>query len=76
MFYLNKKEARLIILQRIELISNYLKRVRKIFGRYIFTNFVSKYFLVPSIVGKAYFDRMNDEFESIKNILILKIKYF
>ena len=76
MFYLNKKEARLIILQRIELISNYLKRIRKIFGRYIFTNFVSKYFLVPSIVGKAYFDRMNDEFESIKKYINPEDKIF
>ena len=34
MFQLNKKEARLIILQRIELISNFLKRVRKFFIDY------------------------------------------
>ncbi len=29
MFQLNKKEARLIILQRIELISTFLKKIRK-----------------------------------------------
>ena len=45
MFQLNKKEARLIILQRIELISNFLKRVRKFFGRYFFqTLYVSTFY--------------------------------
>ena len=45
MFYLKKNEARLIVLQRIELLSSFLKRIRKIFGRYFFSNFITKYFL-------------------------------
>ena len=65
MFQLNKKEARLIILQRIELISNFLKRIRKIFGRYFFSNFISKHFLSTKNIGKAYFEDMHQEFESI-----------
>jgi len=76
MFYLNNKEARLVILQRIELTSNFLKRIRKILGRYIFTNYISKYFLSPTTIGKAYFDDMKDEFETIKKYINPKNKIF
>jgi|TARA_B110000261_G_C12926578_1_gene294707 hypothetical protein len=69
MFQLNKKEARLIILQRIELISTFLKKIRKVFGRYIFTNFVSKYFLSTKGVAKAYFQNMQQEFETINSAI-------
>ena len=69
MFQLNKKEARLIILQRIELISTFLKKIRKVFGRYIFTNFVSKYFLSTKGVAKAYFQNMQQEFETINSVI-------
>jgi hypothetical protein len=67
MFYLNKKEARLIILQRIELLNTFLRRIRKLFGRYLFTNFISKFFLNPTTLGKLYFDDMKNEYENIKN---------
>lgn len=76
MFYLNNKEARLVILQRIELTSNFLKKIRKTLGRYIFTNFISKYFLSPTAVGKAYFDDMKGEFETIKKYIDPKNKFF
>ena len=69
MFQLNKKEARLIILQRIELINNFLKRVRKFFGRYFFTNFISKYFLSTKNVGKVYFEDMYQEFATINSAI-------
>ena len=69
MFQLNKKEARLIILQRIELISNFLKKIRKIFGRYFFSNFISKHFLSTKNIGKAYFEDMHQEFESINSAI-------
>jgi len=69
MFQLNKKEARLIILQRIELISNFLKRIRKIFGRYFFSNFISKHFLSTKNIGKAYFEDMHQEFDSINSAI-------
>ena len=74
MFQLNKKEARLIIFQRIELISNFLKRVRKIFGRYFFSNFISKYFLSTKNIGKTYFEDMHQEFESINSVIELHEK--
>jgi len=67
MFYVNKKEARLIVLQRIELCSNFLKKTRKFFGRYIFSNFVTKFFLDSKTIGKSYYDRMTEEFKTIEN---------
>ena len=74
MFQLNKKESRLIVLQRIELISNFLKRIRKIFGRYLFSSFISKYFLSTKNVGKAYFEDMHQEFVSINSAIDLHNK--
>ncbi|MDA7714592.1 hypothetical protein N8824_04750 [Candidatus Pelagibacter sp.] len=69
MFEINRKEARLIILQRIELINNSLKKIRKIFGRYIFSNFISKYFLSTTDIAKLYYENMHQEFESIKSAI-------
>ena len=74
MFQLNRKEARLIILQRIELISDSLKKIRKVFGRYLFSNFISKYFLSTSGVAKAYFQDMQQEFETINSAINLHNK--
>ena len=76
MFYLNKKEARLIILQRIELLSIFLKKIRKTFGRYFFSRFISKYFLLPKNVGVDYFNNMQDEFRSIEKHINLNNKNF
>ena len=67
MFDVNNKEARLIVLQRIELCSNFLKKVRKFFGRYIFSNFVTKFFLNSKTIGKSYYDRMSEEFKTLEN---------
>ena len=74
MFQLNRKEARLIILQRIELISDSLKKIRKVFGRYFFSNFISKYFLSTNGVAKAYFQNMQQEFETINSAIDLHNK--
>ena len=67
MFDVNNKEARLIVLQRIELCSNFLKKIRKFFGRYIFSNFVTKFFLNSKTIGKSYYDRMSEEFKTLEN---------
>ena len=69
MFYLDKKEARLIILQRIELSNIFLRRIRKLLGRYLFTNFISKFLLNPKTLGKLYFNDMKNEYECIKNYI-------
>ena len=67
MFDVNNKEARLIVLQRIELCSDFLKKIRKLFGRYIFSNFVTKFFLNNKTIGKSYYDRMSEEFKTLEN---------
>ena len=64
MFYVNKKEARLIVLQRIELCSDFLKKIRKLFGRHFFSNFISKFFLNSKTIGKSYYNRMKEEFKT------------
>jgi len=64
MFYINKKEARLIVLQRIELCSDFLKKIRKLFGRHFFSNFITKFFLNSKIIGKSYYNRMKEEFKT------------
>jgi hypothetical protein len=67
MFNVNDEEARLIILQRIELCSDFLKKIRKFFGRYLFSNFITKFFLNSKTIGKSYYNRMSEEFETLKN---------
>ena len=67
MFDVNNKEARLIVLQRIELCSNFLKKIRKFFGRYLFSNFITKFLLNSKTIGKSYYNRMSEEFETLKN---------
>ena len=68
-FKVNREIAQLIILQRIELASPFLKRLRKLFGRYIFSNFFSKYFINISEIGHKYYLLMKNEYEVIQNFL-------
>ena len=68
-FIVNRDIAHLAILQRIELASPKLKKIRKLFGRYLFTKFFSKYFInIPNISNK-YYDLMYSEFSSIKTFI-------
>ncbi|MDA9648149.1 hypothetical protein N9S95_00915 [Candidatus Pelagibacter sp.] len=67
MFNVNDEEARLIVLQRIELCSDFLKKIRKFFGRYLFSNFITKFLLNSKTIGKSYYNRMSEEFETLKN---------
>ena len=67
MFKVDRKTAQLIVLQRIELISPLLKKLRKIFGRSIFTNYLSRYLINSKDIGNNYFQIMSKEFNSIKN---------
>ena len=76
MFNVNNKEARLIVLQRIELCGNFIKKIRKFFGRYIFSNFITKYFLNSETIGKSYYDRMSEEFKTFENHIDHKDKNF
>ena len=68
-FVLPKKAARLIVLQRIELTGKILKKIRKLFGRYFFSNFITKYFLNSAKIGNEYYKIMHDEFLTIKQFI-------
>ncbi|MDC2969708.1 class I SAM-dependent methyltransferase [Candidatus Pelagibacter sp.] len=68
-FVLPKKAARLIVLQRIELAGNILKKIRKLFGRYFFSNFITKYFLNSVKIGNEYYKIMHDEFLTINKFI-------
>ena len=63
---LNKDIARLILLQRIELASPFLSKIRKSFGRYLFTNFITKFFISPKSINKKYYSIMKNEFFELK----------
>ena len=68
-FIVSKKAARLIVLQRIELISSSLKRIRKIFGRFIFSSFITKFFLNEKLIGESYHNIMLNEFSTIEKFI-------
>lgn len=68
-FEISNKTARLIVLQRIEIANSTLRYFRKIFGRYIFTSIITKFFLSAASVGKKYFKVMSNEFLTIKEYI-------
>ncbi len=68
-FNLPKGAARLIVLQRIELVNSFLLKLRKLLGRYFFSNFITKYFLNTRIIGDKYYQVMMNEFLSIKDYI-------
>ena len=56
-------------MQRIELLSPFLVKIRKLFGRYIFSSFITKHFLNSKIVGQKYYKIMLDEFFTIEKFI-------
>ncbi len=68
-FLLPNKAARIIVLQRIELASSFIKKIRKVFGRYIFSNFITKFFLNSDDIALKYYKLMSDEFLTIKKYI-------
>ena len=75
-FNLPKKVARLIVLQRIELLSPFLAKIRKLFGRYFFSNFITRFFLDPKIIREKYYKIMADEFSIIEIFIDSNDKIF
>ena len=75
-FNLPKKAARFIVLQRIELISPFLAKIRKLFGRYLFSNFITRFFLNPSTIKKKYYKVMVDEFSTLERFIDSNDKIF
>ena len=68
-FLIPNKAARIIVLQRIELVSLFVKKIRKFFGRYIFSNFITKFFLNSDDIALKYYRTMSDEFLTIKKYI-------
>ena len=68
-FLLPKKAERVIVLQRIDLANSFVKKLRKLFGRYIFSNFITKFFLDSNEIAAKYFNEMSKEFSTIKEYI-------
>ena len=68
-FSLTKETARLILLQRIQFSEPIQKKIRKLFGRYLFTNFFAKFFINTKTISEKYYKSMTSEFETIKKYL-------
>ena len=68
-FLLNRDIARLAVLQRIELADPLLKKIRKVFGRYLFSNFFSKYLISIKTISDNYFKIMELEYGNIEEFL-------
>ena len=75
-FNLPKNAARLIVLQRIELLSPFLIKVRKLFGRYFFSNVVTKFFINQNMIRLKYFDIMINEFSTLEKFIQSNDKLF
>lgn len=75
-FNLPKKAARIIVLQRIELLSPFLTKIRKLFGRYFFSNFITRFFLDSKIIREKYYQIMANEFSMIERFIDSNDKIF
>ncbi len=67
-FQLNREMCRLIIFQRNEILTSLQKKIRKLFGRLLFTQFFS-YFNNLSYVAEKYLEISIAEYTSIKKFL-------
>jgi len=66
---INKRHQKLLLLQRIDLISEKQRTIRKKFGRYLFTNFFVNFFISQKEIENKINDEFLKEFNSIKNYL-------
>jgi hypothetical protein len=73
--HLEKDMARLALLQRTELATPIFKKLRKLFGRFIYTNYITKYLIDVENIRKSYDIVMKKELESIKKFLKPGKKY-
>ena len=63
---LTRDMAQLALLQRIELANKFLMRVRKLFGRYLFSKIFSKFLINKKQVSKKYLELINKEYQNIE----------
>ena len=68
-FKLDRNIAHLAVLQRIELTTSFQKKIRKLFGRYLFSKFFSKYMLDLDKISKDYYKIMYNEYLTIKKFI-------
>ena len=66
---LNRKMAQLVLLQRIELANPFLIKLRKTFGRYLFSKIFSKYFVNLREISKNYTELMDSELSTLLSLL-------
>ena len=66
---LDRNLSHLAILQRIELTTPFQKKIRKLFGRYLFSKFFSKYMINIDKISQDYYKIMYSEYLTIKNFL-------
>ena len=66
---INKNHQKLLLLQRIDLISDKQRIIRKKFGRFLFTNFFVNFFISQKEIENKINDEFLKEFNSIKNYL-------
>ena len=71
---LNRKMAQLALLQRIELANPFLSKLRKTFGRYLFSKVFSKYFINLQEISKNYYTTCM--FVSKKFVVIMRHMYY
>ena len=68
-FKLDRNLAHLALLQRIELTTSFQKKIRKLFGRYLFSKVFSKYMLDLDKISKDYYKIMYNEYLTIKKFI-------
>ena len=66
---LDRNLAQLAVLQRIELTTPFQKKIRKLFGRYLFSKFFSKYMINIDKISQDYYKIMYSEYLTIKGFL-------
>ena len=66
---INKNHHKLLLLQRIDLISDKQKIIRKKLGRFLFTNFFVNFFISKKEIKNKINEEFLKEFNSIKNFL-------
>ncbi len=72
-FKLDRKLAQLALLQRTELSTKLQKKIRKLFGRYLFSNFFSKYTTDVKKISIDYYNIMYSEYLTIEKYINPKL---
>ena len=72
-FNITTKMSRLILFQRNEIMTKFQKKIRKLFGRYLYTQFFS-YINDRKYISKEYFKISNKEYVFLKKFIKSKYK--